>query len=145
MFGSDVGPGSLLAVVLSLSVNFAQSTLRKFHLLTGRVGTELMVVDDSIVDGLCWDFGKRSRTRRLAHVPKRAKLKSGFVDVPHRAERKLRGCHVSNYGVRDSMCAEHHPQFVDGYCGCGSGCNVRFNPLRMCINRHHCPPVSSCP
>ena len=43
---------------------------------------------------------------------------------------------VTNYGVRDSMCAEHHPQFVDGYCGCGSGCNMCFNPLRMCINRH---------
>ena len=92
MFGSDFELGSLLAAVLSLSVNFAQSAFRKFHLLTGLVGTELMVVDDSIIDGLCWDFGKRSRTRRLAHVPRLAKPRSGFVDVPHRAERKLRAC-----------------------------------------------------
>ena len=88
VFGSDVGMGSLMDAVLSLSVNFAQSAFRKFHLLTGRVGTELMVVDDSISDGLCWHFGKRLRTRRLAHVPRLAKPRSGYVDVPHRAGRK---------------------------------------------------------
>ncbi len=31
-------------------MNFAQSAFRKFHLLIGRDGTELMVVDDSIID-----------------------------------------------------------------------------------------------
>ena len=68
MFGSDVGLGSLLAAVLSLSVNYAQSTFRKFHLLTGGVGTELMVVDDSIIDGLCWDFGGSVRGLADSHM-----------------------------------------------------------------------------
>ena len=61
------GLGSLLAAVLSVSVNFSQFALQKFHQLTGRVGTDCMSADDSMSaddlmsDGLCCDFGKRSR------------------------------------------------------------------------------------
>ena len=50
--------------------------------MTGRFGTWLIVADDSIDDGLCWDFGKCSKTRRLAHVPRLAKPKCEFIDVP---------------------------------------------------------------
>ena len=102
-----------MAAVLSLSVNFAQSAFRKFILLAGRVGTELMVVDDSII------CAGTSRTRRLAHVPRVAKPKSGFVDVPHRAERKLRGC-LGSYNdvtsVLEAQCSSVVPSvFVELY------------------------------
>ena len=65
-----------------------------------------MVVDDSVVAGLCWDFGKRSRTRRLTHLPRLAKPRSGFVDVSHRAERKIRGCLGSYNKVKSALEAQ---------------------------------------
>ena len=68
------------------------------------------------------------RTRHVLYAINTTKVLKFLTD-------ECRGV-VSNYGVRDSICAKHHSQFVDGYGGCGSGRNVCFNLLRMCINRH---------
>ena len=91
--GSEAGLGSWLAAKFRWSVKLSQSALRKFHLLTGRVGTVLMAAEDSMMDGRCWDWGNWSRTRRLMVCrPRFAKARSGLVVVPQRAERKLPGC-----------------------------------------------------
>ena len=62
MSGSEVGLGSLLDAVLSVSVNFSQFALQNFYLLTRHVGTDCMGADDSMSDVLCVDSGKGSRT-----------------------------------------------------------------------------------
>ena len=91
--GSDAGLGSCRAVVFRVSVYLSQFAFRKFHRLTGLVGTELMGADVSMMDGRCWDFGNGSRTRRLmVSAPMLAKARSGLVVVPQRAEQKLSGC-----------------------------------------------------
>ena len=83
MFGFEIGQGSWLAAVLS-SVKIAQSVFLKFHLLTGFVGTDLMVEEVSMMEGRCRDFEKAVRTRRLlVSSPMFVKARSRFVLVPH--------------------------------------------------------------
>ena len=64
VFRSEVGLGSWLAAVLRSSVKVAQSVFLKFHLLTGLVGTNLMVEEISMMEGQCCDFGKAVSTQR---------------------------------------------------------------------------------
>ena len=63
VFGSDIGLGSWLAAVLRSSVKVAQSAFLKFHLFTGLIGTDLMVVEVSMMEGRCCDFEKSVSTR----------------------------------------------------------------------------------
>ena len=83
VFGSDVGLGSWLAAVLKSLVKVAQSAFLKFHLLTSLVGTDLMVDEVSMMEGLCCDFGKAVSTRWwVVSSPMFAKARSGLVFVP---------------------------------------------------------------
>ena len=101
MFGFEVGLGSWLAAVLRSSVKVAQSAFLKFHLLTGLVGTDLMVEEVLMMEGRCCDFGKAVSIRRcVVSSSMFAKARSGMVAVPQRAERKLRGCLGSSSSIR---------------------------------------------
>ena len=100
MFGFEIGLGSWLAAVLS-SVKIAHSVFLKFHLLTGLVGTDLMVEEVSMMEGRCCDFGKAVRTRRwVVSSHMFVKARSRLVLVPQRAELKLQGCLGSSSTVR---------------------------------------------
>ena len=100
MFWFEIGLGSWLAAVLSL-VKITQSVLLEFHLLTGLVGTDLMMEEVSMMEGRYCDFGKAVRTRRwVISSLMFVKARSRMVLVPHIAERKLRGCLGSSSTVR---------------------------------------------
>ena len=100
VFGFEIGLGSWLAAVLS-SVKITQSVFLKFHLLTGLIGTDLMVEEVSMMEGRCCDFGKAVSTRWwVVSSPMFVKARSKLVLVPQRAEWKLRGCLGSSSTVR---------------------------------------------
>ena len=78
------------------------SSFLKFHLLTGLVGTDLMVEEISMMEGRCCDFGKAVSTQQwVVSSPMFTKARSGLVVVvPQQAERKLRGYLGSSSSIK---------------------------------------------
>ena len=65
-------------MVLKSSVKVTQSAFLKFHLLTGLIGTDLIVEEVSMMEGRCCDFRKAVSTRWwVVSSPMFAKARSG--------------------------------------------------------------------
>ena len=86
--------GKLAGYSIKELMKVAQSAFQMFHLLTCIIGTNLMVEEVSMTEGLCYDFEKAARSRRLVSSFMCTNAKFGLVVVIYQAERKFRGFFV---------------------------------------------------